>query len=674
MADINKLKDKIKRTIYPNGKGAINASDHQAMLLDMADGMVETDSKLTELSEEINRQTISLANEKKTVDTTYVDGYINYKGIATDSKYAKHSDFVELQEDCIYLLQTIPSSSWFIGYYAEANESSFISAQSLGATDSTSVDIYLDIPQSAKYVRVSQLKSYASYFWQISKSSLVNVRELAEKFGEEYYVKKDGSGDFTGIHQALAALAENENPKRIYIDGGEYDVFEEMGGQTFLDTIPTDVDKSLWYQYSNYVPHNTELIGMGEVIINFFPPTDTPTKKMMVINPMAFRGSVKLQNITINCARCRYGIHDESGTDAKYQYAVKEYHNVKVIHQGGGGSAAYGAGHGRYNRVVFENCYFQSKEFAWSIHDNSSTNNATIVLQSCAFSTPSSTSLSFGTLNARKGRADVFISNCVIPSGIKLDDSASILNKYALTIVESGNPNIVSDSGVFNYEPIIVKKAVASNENVLFGKSVSFDGDSICQGADRQGGYGKIIADRNGMVYENLGISGGTITAGTVVSSSGLPRHWICRDIQNINSDADYVILEGGVNDSALNVAIGEVSNGYDAELDDTTFCGAFESMIKQCYERFPSAKLGYVMVHKMTSKFMPGSSYYDKAIEVLKKWGVPYIDLALLTPPIGFIPSLKEAYTNNADGWHPTALGYEAFYCDKIEAWMKTL
>ena len=52
MADINKLKDKIKSTIYPNGKGAINASDHQAMLLDMADGMAETDTKLATLSAE----------------------------------------------------------------------------------------------------------------------------------------------------------------------------------------------------------------------------------------------------------------------------------------------------------------------------------------------------------------------------------------------------------------------------------------------------------------------------------------------------------------------------------------------------------------------------------------------------------------------------------------------
>jgi hypothetical protein len=58
MADINKLKDKIRSTIYPNGKGAINASDHQAMLLDMADGMAETDTKLATLSEKVNGKTL----------------------------------------------------------------------------------------------------------------------------------------------------------------------------------------------------------------------------------------------------------------------------------------------------------------------------------------------------------------------------------------------------------------------------------------------------------------------------------------------------------------------------------------------------------------------------------------------------------------------------------------
>ena len=82
MADINKLKDKIKSTIYPNGKGAINASDHQAMLLDMADGMAETDTKLAELSAEFIYETkvtdiTNAFEEEKTLfygwgDTTFV--------------------------------------------------------------------------------------------------------------------------------------------------------------------------------------------------------------------------------------------------------------------------------------------------------------------------------------------------------------------------------------------------------------------------------------------------------------------------------------------------------------------------------------------------------------------------------------------------------------------------
>lgn len=53
MADIKKIKDKITSTIYPNGKGAINAADHQAMLLEMADNIIDNRTQLTELSQEV---------------------------------------------------------------------------------------------------------------------------------------------------------------------------------------------------------------------------------------------------------------------------------------------------------------------------------------------------------------------------------------------------------------------------------------------------------------------------------------------------------------------------------------------------------------------------------------------------------------------------------------------
>lgn len=85
MADINKLKDKIKSTIYPNGKGAINASDHQAMLLEMADGMADTDTKLAELSLHVEfsvQANIPHSSDNDRVKCDIAQGsmfYVNYK-------------------------------------------------------------------------------------------------------------------------------------------------------------------------------------------------------------------------------------------------------------------------------------------------------------------------------------------------------------------------------------------------------------------------------------------------------------------------------------------------------------------------------------------------------------------------------------------------------------------
>lgn len=211
--------------------------------------------------------------------------------------------------------------------------------------------------------------------------------------------------------------------------------------------------------------------------------------------------------------------------------------------------------------------------------------------------------------------------------------------------------------------------------NPLYEKTIAFNGDSICAGAGFAGGYGKIIAEKNNMGYENVAVGGGTITAETY--SGETKRHWICRTIENMNADADYAIFEGGVNDAALRIPLGVMSDGYSAELDDTTFIGAFESMLKQAVTKFMGKKIGYIAVHKMTAKYdsrYPENSYYYAAKECCEKWGVPFLDLNTQTPPLNNIASLREAFTHNGDGWHPNEAGYNAFYVPKIEAWLKTL
>lgn len=214
--------------------------------------------------------------------------------------------------------------------------------------------------------------------------------------------------------------------------------------------------------------------------------------------------------------------------------------------------------------------------------------------------------------------------------------------------------------------------------NPLYGKSISFNGDSICSGAENNGtlgGYGKIIADRNSMSYQNIAVGGAVITA-ELYSSSGNALPCISRTISNMDETADYAIVEGGINDSAFDAPMGAIIDGFSGELDETTYCGAFENMLKQLILRFPGKKIGYIAVHTNGDGFASGddTNYYAMAKKCCEKWGVPFCDLNNTVPPLGRIPALRTAYTVNGDGVHPTDEGYRKLYCDKIEAWLKTL
>lgn len=211
----------------------------------------------------------------------------------------------------------------------------------------------------------------------------------------------------------------------------------------------------------------------------------------------------------------------------------------------------------------------------------------------------------------------------------------------------------------------------------LKGKIISFNGDSICAGAGASGGYGKIIAEKCGMIYENIGVSGGT------VMYSGDSVHCISRTVANMREDAEYIILEGGVNDLYSDRALGAMSDGYDATLDDATFYGAFENMLKQALIRFPGKKIGYIAVHKMGNYFDSESTEdnaYHAAIKCCRKWGIPVCDLNISVPPFSKLSLnndtkvICDTYTANGDGWHPNEAGYKAYYVPKIEAWLKTL
>lgn len=241
----------------------------------------------------------------------------------------------------------------------------------------------------------------------------------------------------------------------------------------------------------------------------------------------------------------------------------------------------------------------------------------------------------------------------------------------ALMVVEG---NIYPDEYIPYTESVLYSIDAEHINSPLKGKIISFNGDSICYGAGHTGGYGKIIALKCDMIYENIAVSGATVM---YVDDT---RHCISRTVANMRADADYIILEGGVNDLYDDRPLGTLSNGYNTTLDDTTFYGAFENMLKQALIRFPGKKIGYIAVHKMGTYGIGDNNAYTAAIECCKKWGIPVCDLNISCPPFAQLSLntdtkfLADTYTKDGDGWHPNEAGYKAYYTPKIEAWLNTL
>ena len=233
--------------------------------------------------------------------------------------------------------------------------------------------------------------------------------------------------------------------------------------------------------------------------------------------------------------------------------------------------------------------------------------------------------------------------------------------------------------------------------NPLHGKRAVFDGDSICQAGTASGGWPARIGKANSMDWYNYGIGGGTVTAELYIGEEKKPRHWISRSIDEIHEKhptLDYLILEGGTNDADL-LGIGSDKFGtldladYSGNYDDTTFTGALESLFYKAINYYPSSKIGFIVAQKMGITPLGYSAdnkrryYFLRAIDVCKKWGIPYIDLwesSPLNPAMKcyFDPELSAAENLAAgkayeDGQHPNDNGFNIL-TPAIEAWMMTI
>ena len=239
--------------------------------------------------------------------------------------------------------------------------------------------------------------------------------------------------------------------------------------------------------------------------------------------------------------------------------------------------------------------------------------------------------------------------------------------------------------------------------NKLQGKTIVWNGDSICQGSKVWGNWATRIAEWNDMTFKNYGIGGGTVTEQVLKSDGVTPRHSVCGTIDKMYEefpDADYVILEGGTNDADLLGSLvrdtvpprmGEIDmTDYSGEYDATTFCGALDSMFCRATRHWKGKKIGYIVAQKMgfrtngyTDDCNNRRAYFAKAIKACEKWGIPYINLwdgCPLNPQLPWFYNKELDVDGNIkagsfyiDGQHLTSAGYD-FTADVIDSWLKTL
>ena len=228
-----------------------------------------------------------------------------------------------------------------------------------------------------------------------------------------------------------------------------------------------------------------------------------------------------------------------------------------------------------------------------------------------------------------------------------------------------------------------------STSNILKGKTIVFDGDSIvanwvdtANNINNGGAYPKMIQELTGCISVNKAVGGGVIRSEAITGGS---RHSVVDTLTSLPTDADLYCFEGGVNDYSSETPLGtysptDYSTDYINNLDTSTFCGALEKICSYSMENFLGKPICFVIVHKAPyCAYMKNdigltfADYREKIIGILEKYSIPYYDAFKESGLNGLSEVHRANYfiinkgATTGDGWHPNIEGYKKYYVPQL-------
>ncbi|MGN0492195.1 MAG: SGNH/GDSL hydrolase family protein [Acutalibacteraceae bacterium] len=216
----------------------------------------------------------------------------------------------------------------------------------------------------------------------------------------------------------------------------------------------------------------------------------------------------------------------------------------------------------------------------------------------------------------------------------------------------------------------------------LTGLKINFLGDSITEGAcasKMENRYVNLIAAKTGAVCRNYGIGGTRLAFQTAKSDCEIYDRDFCSRIDEMDIDANIIIVFGGTNDFGH----GDAKLGTFDDNTPETFCGAVNYLADKLKEKYPDANIVFLTpLHRVGENNPRGEGnksedgpvlkeYVDIIKESAKRHNIPLLDLYndLEIDP-------KEAEDNAkyfADGLHPNDAGHRLL-ADKIISFLYSI
>lgn len=287
-----------------------------------------------------------------------------------------------------------------------------------------------------------------------------------ETQGRVYHVSKNPTARYhtyyTSLTQCLLDLKDDDRPKKIIIESGEYDIYQEYQ-DAGVPPYTGDDPVGGYFDYCVWIPKNTHIIGIGIVRLIWMPEkTQVTHASAYAVSPVNVAGTMTLENVEIYCKNGRYCIHNDALGKGEYSGAIQRYINVKCYkyicefdgnNERLGTTHTLGFGIDREMHHEYINCEFYDEDSgnAFYGHDRNVANadyitevqSSDIVLRDCVFVAAGTNAVRFvsgyesGDLHIR-----VKMAGCYMNKQILLDSTGK-RNSFDLTVLNSGSPTIV---------------------------------------------------------------------------------------------------------------------------------------------------------------------------------------------------------------------------------------